>query len=153
MPIGSEATIINVTAELKASAVYYNIDELEAAVKELLLLDYNSKISENGEQGIVNATLDSKFGVNINNVTVTDGTVNINITADGVMRTSIDIVKTSQELKGMGWEEGLEYLNNLPSMRQNPDVVMLPENYSKKFRHFPNSTSRIVVRIKNESVE
>lgn len=153
VPIGSEATIINVTAELKASAVYYNIDELEAAVKELLVLDYNGKISEDGEQGIVNATLDSKFSVNISSVTVTDGTVNINMLADGVMRTSIDIVKTSQELKGMGWEEGLEYLNNLPSMRQDPEVVLMPENYAKKFKHFPNNTSKIVVRIKNESVE
>ncbi|HQF36311.1 MAG TPA: hypothetical protein PLL26_01555 [Candidatus Dojkabacteria bacterium] len=153
VPIGSEATIVNVTVELKASAVYYNVDELEAAVKELLILDYNSNITENENGSIVDATLDNKFGINIKTISVKDNVVNIEIDASGVMRTSIDTVKTSQELKGKKWDEGIEYLNNLPSMRQEPLVVLTPENYSKKFRHFPNNTSRITVRIKNESVE
>lgn len=153
VPIGSEATIVNVTIELKATAVYYNVDELEAAIKELLILDYNNSVTEDEGGSIVDATLDNKFGINIKGINVEDNVVNIDIDANGVMRTSIDTVKTSQELKGKGWDEGIKYLNGLPSMRQEPLVVLTPENYLKKFRHFPNNTSRITVRIKNEAVE
>lgn len=151
VPIGSEATIINVTVELTATGIYYNIDELEAATKELLILDFNNRTSED-EQSIVNATLDNNYQVTINNVSVDDDNIVISISANGIMRTSIDIIKIEQELKGKKWDEGNEYLKNLPNMRSDPEVIFEPENYIERFKHFPNNTQKIRVRIKNEYV-
>jgi hypothetical protein len=148
--IGSENTIVNVTATLSAKAVYYNNNELEVLVEKLLEEDYSEKREE--ENQIVNATLDnetieisSKKVKKIENENITLG-----VKAKGTMRTQIDQDEILTNLQDKRWDEGLQVLKELPAMSKEPEVIYSPENYPEKLKHFPAQKSKINIEFVNE---
>ena len=144
--IGTETTSSDVSLEVVASATYYYTEGVEAGLNALLTeAAINQNLFESGEGLNLKLTGDIEKDLSVSEE---DGKVEITLTASSSVEPSVDEGELVEDLKGMGWDEGVEYLNSLTFTSQDPTVTFTPESFPKKLRHFPSRQGRINISVK-----
>lgn len=146
-PIDSAQSVVNVTAVISATATYYNKNELDSLIAELLNKDYENQKQSGTIGGIVNSTLDGKVNMELTIKEVKENEIKLWVVANGMMRTAIDTNLVQKELKGKSWEDGNKYLFSLPYMDKQPEIIYKPSNYNENLKHYPIYIKYIRVRI------
>lgn len=148
VPIDSENTIVNVTVKLTATALYYNKNEFDALVEELLKKNYEEQVAQGNFGDIINATLDKNITIDGPTVEeVQDKDIVFSFSANGIMHTNLDKLKIQNDLKNKSWDDGLEYINSLPSMEKPAEVNFKPSNYPENLKHFPAYINKINIYV------
>ncbi len=144
--VGEEASVVNLEVTLKGSATYYSTRDLNEGLTDLLR-----------EEAIVNNLFETEddieleLGDNIDKeITVEDSeddSVQIKLVAQSSVRPKINKEEIENKLKGMKWEEGLQYITTLDFSEQKTEVLFIPEGYPDFLKRFPNRRGGVLVSI------
>jgi len=142
---GEESDIVNVSVQMKATALYYNHSELDSLVSELMNADYRGRTDSN--ENAITAVLTDDYVISITIKSFEGTTIVLDVDSNGIMRTEIEEIQIVAKLQKASWTEGVDFLNELPHMRKNAKIEFTPENYPYKLKHFPKSDKKITVKI------
>ena len=144
--IGTEANSSDISLEIESTSTYYYTEGVDDGLNKLLTeAAINQNLFESNEG--LNLTLKGDIEKELK-VDEIDGKVNITLTASSAIQPSVNKEDLINDLKGMKWTEGNEYLKNLSFTADTaPVVVFTPENFPKKLRHFPTKQGRINIKV------
>jgi hypothetical protein len=150
--VGEEASVVNLEVTIKGSATYYLTKNLNEGLTDLLR-----------EEAILNNLFETddnmelELGDNIEKTLKVDTTVKdsvqINLTAQSSVRPKINKEDIENKLKGMKWEEGLQFISTLNFSDQKTEVLFIPENYPEFLKRFPNRRGGVLVSIVELEIE
>lgn len=144
--IGTETTSSDVSLEAESSATYYYTEGVDAGLNELLTeaaLNQNLFESSEGLQLTLKGDIEKELKVDEK-----DGDVQITLTASSSVEPAVDKERLIEDLRGMSWEEGIDYLNTLTfTANRDPIVRFEPEGFPKSLRHFPGRQGRIYLEV------
>ncbi|MCD4811047.1 hypothetical protein K8R14_00365 [bacterium] len=149
--IGTETNSSDISLEVVSSATYYYTHGVDEGLHKLLTeaaLNQNLFDSEEG----LNLTLTGDIEKELT-VEESDKKVMIKLVASSSVEPKIDREGIIEDLMGLSWKEGNEYVKNLSFTSRDPLVVFTPESFPQKLRHFPSRQGRVNVEIKQDMVE
>ncbi|WKZ31526.1 MAG: baseplate J/gp47 family protein [Candidatus Dojkabacteria bacterium] len=141
-PVGAEAEIVNVSLETKSTALYYKEDEIKDVGEELLL-------EAAREQNLFDSDEDLELKLGDDILTevsvekVEDTTVTIKVKSSGSVKPDVDKNQIIADLKGMGWENGTKYLEDLNFTSKDPQYEFSPTWFPGFLWRFPSKQGRI----------
>ncbi len=150
--VGTEATTVNLDLTIKGTATYYQTTGLTEKLTDLL----REKAQEENlfeTEGDLELVLGDAIEKSITIEESTKGAVKIKIVAKSSIKPKVDKDKLAEELKGMEWEEGREYLASLKYAERKPEVVFNPNNYPAFLKRFPDRRGGVLVSITELEVE
>jgi hypothetical protein len=150
--IGTETNSSDVSLEVEASATYYYTQGVDDGLNDLLTEAAKNQNLFESEEGL-NLTLTGEIEKELK-VNEDDGDVEITLTASSSVEPAVNKEDLINTLKGMSWDEGVNYLRNLTfTSDSDPVITFEPDNFPKVLRHFPSRQGRIQLSIKQETVE
>ena len=149
--VGEEATDVNLDLTVKGSATYYNKHNLNDKIKELLKKKAEDEKLFNSENDL-DLELNNDIKIDISVVEAKKDVVKIKIVASTTVKPKVNKDKIAQDLMGMGWKEGIEYLSSLQFGEKKPDAVFYPEKYPTFLKRFPDRKGGVLIEIKEIEV-
>lgn len=144
--VGEEASIVNLDITIKGTATYYSTKNLNEGLTELLrqeAIEKNLFESENDIELVLGDKVEKKLTVDD---TVKDS-VKIKLEARSSIRPKVSKEEIENKLKGMRWQEGLEFISTLNYSNQKTEVQFIPSNYPDFLKRFPNRRGGVLVTI------
>jgi hypothetical protein len=140
--IGTEANSSDVSLEVESFATYYYTEGVDAGLNSLLTeAAVNQNLFQNSEGLSLALTGDIEKELKVKE---DEGKIEITLTASSSVEPSVERESLINELRGMKWEEGVNYLNDLTFTADRTPVVQFnPESFPQKLRHFPSRQGRI----------
>jgi hypothetical protein len=149
--VGEEATDVNLDLTVKGSATYYNKDNLNEKVKELLKKKAeDEKLFDN--ENDLDLELNEDIKTDISVVEAKKDSIKIKIIASSTVKPKVNKDKIAQDLMGMGWKDGIEYLSSLQFAEKKPEAVFYPEKYPTFLKRFPDRKGGVLIEIKEVEV-
>jgi hypothetical protein len=144
--IGTETNSSDISLEVESSATYYYTAGVDTGLNSLLTeAAVNQNLFEDSDG--LNLTLTGDVEKELS-VKESDGNIEITLTASSSVEPSIDREKIINDLRGMKWQEGVEYLNNLSfTADRDPVITFTPENFPQRLKHFPSRQGRIDIAV------
>ena len=149
--VGEEAIDVNLDLTVKGSATYYNKHNLNDKVKELLKKKAEDEKLFDSENDL-DLELNDDIKIDISVVEAKKDVVKIKIIASTTVKPKVNKDKIAQDLMGMGWKEGVEYLDSLQFGEKKPDAVFYPEKYPTFLKRFPDRKGGVLIEIKEIEV-
>ncbi len=144
--VGEEAETVNLDLTIKGSATYYSTTGLTEALTELL-----RKQAEENNLFESDKDLELVLGDNLDiDISVEDSTkdvIKIKIVAKSNIKPKIDKTALENTLRGMSWEEGKEYIDNLKYAERKSEITFTPNNYPSFLKRFPDRKGGVMVTI------
>lgn len=144
--VGTEATDVNIDLVIKGTATYYQTKGLSEKLTTLLREKAEQeKLFENDRdiELVLGDEIDKKITVEES----TKDSVKIKIVAKSSIKPKVDKDKLAEELKGMSWEEGKQYIDSLKYSDRKSEVVFNPMNYPAFLKRFPNRRGGVIISI------
>jgi len=149
--VGEEATDVNLDLTVKGSATYYNKDNLNEKVKELLKKKAEDEKLFDSEKDL-DLELNEDIKIDISVVEAKKDSIKIKIVASSTVKPKVNKDKIAQDLMGMGWKDGIEYLSSLQFAEKKPEAVFYPEKYLTFLKRFPDRKGGVLIEIKEVEV-
>jgi len=149
--VGEEATDVNLDLTVKGSATYYNKDNLNEKVKELLKKKAEDEKLFDSEKDL-DLELNEDIKTDISVVEAKKDSIKIKIVASSTVKPKVNKDKIAQDLMGMGWKDGIEYLSSLQFAEKKPEAVFYPEKYPTFLKRFPDRKGGVLIEIKEVEV-
>jgi len=149
--VGEEATDVNLDLTVKGSATYYNKDNLNEKVKELLKKKAEDEKLFDSENDL-DLELNEDIKTDISVVEAKKDSIKIKIVASSTVKPKVNKDKIAQDLMGMGWKDGIEYLSSLQFAEKKPEAVFYPEKYPTFLKRFPDRKGGVLIEIKEVEV-
>ena len=150
--IGSEANSSDISLEVVSSATYYYTAGVDEGLNNLLTeaaLNQNLFESSDGLELTLTGEIEKDLQVE-----ESDKEIKITLTASSSVEPAVNREDLIEELKGMKWDEGVDYINNLTyTSDRDPLIIFNPESFPKKLKYFPTRQGRIDVKIEKDTVE
>jgi hypothetical protein len=146
-PVGSESDVINMSIKTESSALYYKKSDLEDVSEELLLQAAR-------DQNLFDTTGDTELKLeDINTSIVVESAdketkvVTVKMNVSGTVKPTVDKEQIKEDLSGLNWDKGIEYLDDLEFVAEPTKVKFLPEWFPEGLRYFPSRQGRINVKV------
>jgi hypothetical protein len=140
-PVGTETDIVNVVVKTKHSAYYYNKKDLDNAVGQIIE-------QEKGEE-LLNAQADQGNTTVSYELTKEDrNAIEVKMIIASVLKPEIDKDKIIADLTGLGWKDGVEYLDDLDFHAKDPELSFSPEWVPKFLWKFPKGHNKIILHVR-----
>ena len=149
--VGEEATDVNLDLTVKGSATYYNKYNLKEKVKELLKKKAEDEKLFDSENDL-DLELNEDIKIDISVVEAKKDSIKIKIVASSTVKPKVNKDKIAQDLMGMGWKDGIEYLSSLQFAEKKPEAVFYPEKYPTFLKRFPDRKGGVLIEIKEIEV-
>jgi len=149
--VGEEATDVNLDLTVKGSATYYNKYNLKEKVKELLKKKAEEEKLFDSENDL-DLELNEDIKTDISVVEAKKDSIKIKIVASSTVKPKVNKDKIAQDLMGMGWKDGIEYLSSLQFAEKKPEAVFYPEKYPTFLKRFPDRKGGVLIEIKEIEV-
>ena len=149
--VGEEATDVNLDLTVKGSATYYNKYNLKEKVKELLKKKAEDEKLFDSENDL-DLELNEDIKTDISVVETKKNSIKIKIVASSTVKPKVNKDKIAQDLMGMGWKDGIEYLSSLQFAEKKPEAVFYPEKYPTFLKRFPDRKGGVLIEIKEIEV-
>jgi len=149
--VGEEATDVNLDLTVKGSATYYNKHNLKEKIKELLKKKAEDEKLFDSENDL-DLELNDDIKIDISVVEAKKDSIKIKITSSTTVKPKVNKEKITQDLMGMGWKEGIEYLTGLQFGEKRPEAVFYPEKYPTFLKRFPDRKGGVLIEIKEVEV-
>ena len=150
--VGEEAETVNLDLTIKGSATYYSTTGLTEALTQLLrdrAEEDNLFESDNDLELVLGDDLDIDISVEES----AKDTVKIKIVAKSKIKPKIDKTELENTLRGMSWEEGKKYVDNLNYAERKSDITFTPSNYPTFLKRFPDRRGGVMITIVDFDVE
>lgn len=150
--VGTEATDVNIDLTIKGSATYYQTKGLADKLTTLLrekAQEENLFESDKDLELTLGDEIDKKITVEES----TKDIVKIKIVAKSSIKPKIDKDKLAEEVKGMTWDEGKEYIDSLKYSERKSEITFNPMNYPAFLKRFPDRRGGVVISILELEVE
>lgn len=144
--VGTEATEANLDLTIKGSATYYQTKGLSEKLATLIRTqaeEDNLFESDRDLELVLGDEIEKKITVEESK----KDSIRIKIVAKATIKPKIDKEKLAEELKGMEWEEGREYINSLKYAERKPEITFNPMNYPSFLKRFPERRGRVLISI------
>ena len=149
--VGEEATDVNLDLTVKGSATYYNKHNLNEKVKELLKKKAEDEKLFDSEKDL-DLELNEDIKIDISVVEAKKDSIKIKIVASSTVKPKVNKDKIAQDLMGMGWKDGIDYLSSLQFAEKKPEAVFYPEKYPTFLKRFPDRKGGVLIEIKEVEV-
>jgi len=149
--VGEEASDVNLDLTVKGSASYYSKHNLNEKLKDLLKKKAEDEKLFDSEKDL-DLELNEDIKTDISVVEAKKDIIKIKITASTTVKPQIDKKKIEEDLMGLSWKEGNEYLNNLQFAEKKPEAVFYPEKYPKFLKRFPDRRGGVLIEVKEIEV-
>jgi len=150
--IGSEASSSDLSLEVVSSAKYYYTAGVDEGLNDLLTqaaMNQNLFESSDGLELTLTGEIEKDLQVE-----ESDKEVQITLTASSSVEPAVNKENLINELKGMKWAEGTDYINNLTFTSGRASILVFnPDSFPAKLRYFPTRQGRIDVKIEKDTVE
>ena len=148
VPIGSEASQVNLSIKTKSSATYFLKEGFDEGIEDRLT---QKAIDENlfETDGDWNLELDEDIEKEISVLEVNAQGISIRLVARSSVKPKVDKDSIVSELREMNWEEGNSYLEDLRFSNKGPKVEFLPDWFPQGLRYFPNRRGGIMISVKD----
>ncbi len=143
-PVGSETDLVSVKLNVRSTALYYNKEEVENNVENLLVKEAkDKKIFEGVESVDKLKDMDYDINVSVND----EEQVSLKLKASAMAKPEVDREEITAELEGKSWEEGNKYLQELGFTVKPPMVEFEPEWFPKFTWKFPAGRNKIILKV------
>ncbi len=143
-PVGSEADLISVKINVRSTALYYNKEEVEDNVENLLVKEAkDQKIFEGAKNVDKLKDIDYDINVSIDD----EEKVKLDLRGSAMAKPEVDKEEILAKLEGKGWEEGNKYLEGLRFTVKDPKVDFEPEWIPKFTWKFPKGKNKIILKV------
>ena len=149
--VGEEASDVNLDLTVKGSASYYSKHNLNEKLKDLLKKKAEDEKLFDSERDL-DLELNEDIKTDISVVEAKKDIIKIKIAASTTVKPQIDKKKIEEDLMGLSWKEGNEYLNNLQFADKKPEAVFYPEKYPKFLKRFPDRRGGVLIEVKEIEV-
>ena len=150
--IGSEASSSDISLEVVSSATYYYTAGVDEGLNDLLTqaaINQNLFESTDGLELTLTGEIEKDLQVE-----ESDGDVQITLIASSSVEPAVSREDLINELRGMKWDEGVDYINNLTFTSGRAAVINFnPDGFPAKLRYFPARQGRIDVKIEKDTLE
>jgi hypothetical protein len=150
--VGEEATSVNLDLTIKGTATYYQTKGLAEKLTTLLREKAEEENLFESEKDL-ELVLGDEINKEITVEESTKDTVKIKILASSNIKPKIDKEQLVDELKGLSWEEGREYVDSLKYAEREAEVTFNPMNYPAFLKRFPERRGGILISIVELEVE
>jgi len=150
--VGSETKEANLDLVIKGSATYYQTKGLTEKLATLLRQkaeEENLFESDKDLELVLGDEIDTDIAVEES----TKDSVKIKIVAKATIKPKIDKEQLAEELKGMTWEEGREYVDSLKYAQREAEITFNPMNYPAFLKRFPERRGGVMISIIELEVE
>ncbi|HCC67644.1 TPA: hypothetical protein DEP90_00275 [Patescibacteria group bacterium] len=149
--IGTETSSSDISLEVVSTATYYYTHGVDEGLNTLLTeAALNQNLFENSEGIALTLTGDIDKELTVEE---SEGDIKIKLIASSSVEPSVNKEAIVNDLKGMSWEDGNEYINSLSFTSGNPSIEFIPTSFPQKLRHFPSRQGRVDVKIEKDTVE
>ena len=150
--VGEEAETANLDLTIKGNATYYSTTGLTEALTELLRkqAEENNLFESDKDLELV---LGDNLDIDISIEESAKNTVKIKIVAKSNIKPKIDKTALENTLRGMSWEEGKEYADNLKYAERKSEITFTPANYPAFLKRFPDRRGGVMVTITELEVD
>jgi hypothetical protein len=146
VPVGAESDIVNVTIKTKSFALYFMRSDIDDSIEELIK---EQTKDESLFESSTNAELKLDESVNseVEVTKVSGEDVTVLLTANTSVRPDVDKGGIVKSLSGMGWEDGMKYLESLDFTAKESKVSFGPDWFPQFLRYFPGRQGRILISV------
>lgn len=149
--IGEEATNVNLDLTIKGTATYYNTDGLIDQLKELLTSKAEKEnLFESDKDLELELSEDIETKVTVEEAK--ENSVKIKIIARANIKPKIEKDKLIEELVGLKWDNGKNYLNSLNFAEKKPEATFSPKWYPAFLKRFPTRNGGVLIEIKEVEI-
>ncbi|MCK9368830.1 baseplate J/gp47 family protein [Candidatus Dojkabacteria bacterium] len=145
IPIGAEADDVNVTVRTKVTGLFYQFGLLDGSINKMLTDKADNENLFTGN----NSTL--VFSQNITKDIKVTGVkkevATIFVKASSWIRPEINKEDLIKELKGKGWNKGIDVLKSKSYMAKDAELTFQPTYFPAFLRYFPTTQGRIYISI------
>lgn len=147
VPAGTEADVVNVEVNTRSTALYYNKAALEDSADDILIASAVDQELFESEDDLNLELNENDIETDITVVEVVNGQVTVRIKTSGAVKPEVSTSNILDELGGLGWDEGLAYLEDLDFVSAPSTVVFSPDGFPQGLRYFPDSRSRLQITV------
>jgi hypothetical protein len=149
VPVGAEADIVNVSIKTKSSALYFRRSAIEDEIEKVLTeAAKDQNLFESNTEAELELDQDVEQEITVEEVKGEQ--VTVKLVASSRVKPEIKKDDIIEQLKGKGWKDGLEILNDLSFATKPTEVEFLPEYFPEGIRIFPGAQGRILITIVEE---
>ena len=149
--VGEEATDVNLDLTVKGSATYYNKHNLNEKLKDLLKRKAEDEKLFDSEKDL-DLELNEDIKTDISVVEAKKDSIKVKIIASSTVKPQINKKGIEEDLMGLSWKEGNEYISNLQFAEKKPEAVFYPEKYPTFLRRFPDRRGGVLIEVKEIEV-
>lgn len=150
--VGAEASIVNLDLTIKGTATYYFTDNLNEGLTTILreeAEDKNLFESDNDVELVLGDEIDKSLTVEESDKDV----VKIKLVAKSTIKPKIEKTVLENTLRGMAWDEGINYINNLKYAERKAVITFLPQKYPTFLKRFPDRKGGVMIEIQELEVQ
>lgn len=150
VPVGAEASLVNVTIKTKSTALYFRKSVIEDDMDRIITQAAR-------DQGLFESStsakleLDDELQQEVTVENATEDSVRIRLVASSKVKPKVDRDEIINDLKGRGWSDGQEYLKSLNFATKPTEVTFLPNYFPNWAKHFPTRQGRVILNVVEES--
>ncbi len=150
VPIGAEASLVNINIKTKSTALYFRRSVIEDDIDRIITQAARDQgLFESSTDATLELDEDLQQEVTVENATETS--VRIRLVASSKVKPKVDREKIIEDLGGRGWDDGIDYLDDLNFATKPTEVTFIPDYFPKGLRHFPARQGRIIINIVEEN--
>ncbi|MDY0097050.1 MAG: hypothetical protein RBS01_01725 [Candidatus Dojkabacteria bacterium] len=150
--VGEEAETANLDLTIKGSATYYSTTGLTEALTQLLREQAEEENLFESDKDL-ELVLGDDLDIDISIEESAKDVVKIKIVAKSNIKPKIDKTELENTLRGMSWEEGKEYADNLKYAERKSEISFTPNNYPAFLKRFPDRRGGVMVTITELEVD
>jgi hypothetical protein len=144
--IGAEATNVNVSITTKSTASYFLKDGFDDGVEEMLTNKAKEENLFETDKGW-DLELDEDIEKTISVVESNAQGISVKLVAKSSVKPKVAREDILNDLRGMNWQEGQEYLKSLEFSEKETRVDFFPEWFPERFKRFPKRQGGVLITI------
>lgn len=145
VPIGSEAETANITLKTKSTALYYQKNSIDGAIKELLTKAANDKNLFSGSENSL--ILEENLTKTIEVIEVKKDTIKVAVKASSNIQPEVNKNELIDKLKGKSWNDGKSIISSMKYTDKENEITFSPDFFPDWLKYFPSRQGRIVISL------
>ncbi len=146
IPVGAEASTVNITVKMELLALRYNKQVLEESIGGVLTQEAQAQNLFNSDLGL-KLQMDSDINKEITVDNIKEDSIKITLKASGRIKPEVNKDSIVDVLKGLKLQEGITKLNDYKYTDKEAEVEYTPTFIPSFLQSFPDRQGRILITI------
>ncbi|MBD3329276.1 hypothetical protein GF357_02165 [Candidatus Dojkabacteria bacterium] len=149
--VGTQSETFDIGLSVKSSALYYRKSDIENSLPEIILEEARKQnVFGNTTELQVVGEIDTRYSVDVEDNDDAEE-VKVKIEVSAMVKPEITEEEILANLEGKSWNEGMDYLGDLPFLAGPVEADFKPAWFPAFLKHFPDGKNQIFVHINEVS--